>query len=133
MIVVNYTVADGKSNWLEGMILMCLYIMLAVIFWFYPGKRRPVHNLRLPVDTFHRCQYRISNMLTAMSSIFSHDILLPRLVYARDTRGFVYTQGQMYLPLLLLHARYYVFILIDMTLLNSSVIPHPRNYLVRSV
>ncbi|THH02801.1 hypothetical protein EW026_g119 [Hermanssonia centrifuga] len=37
VIVVNYTVADGKSNWLEGMILMCLYIMLAVIFWFYPG------------------------------------------------------------------------------------------------
>lgn len=37
VIVVNYTVADGKSNWLEGMILMCLYLMLAVTFWFYPG------------------------------------------------------------------------------------------------
>ncbi|KAI0783564.1 Sodium/calcium exchanger protein-domain-containing protein [Abortiporus biennis] len=37
VMVVNYTVQDGKSNWLEGMILMCLYIILAVVFWYYPG------------------------------------------------------------------------------------------------
>ena len=37
MIVVNYVVQDGKSNWLEGMVLMCLYLMLAVTFWYYPG------------------------------------------------------------------------------------------------
>ncbi|KAJ8468869.1 hypothetical protein ONZ51_g9370 [Trametes cubensis] len=37
VIVVNYVVQDGKSNWLEGMILMCLYVILAVTFWFYPG------------------------------------------------------------------------------------------------
>lgn len=37
VLTVNYTVADGKSNWLEGMILMCLYLILAVTFWFYPG------------------------------------------------------------------------------------------------
>lgn len=38
VITVNYVVADGKSNWLEGMILICLYIILAVAFWFYiPG------------------------------------------------------------------------------------------------
>jgi hypothetical protein len=50
--------ADGKSNWLEGFILICeflarstsptsvltenklkaLYIIIAVSFWFYPGK-----------------------------------------------------------------------------------------------
>ena len=29
--------ADGKSNWLEGALLMYLYIMLAVVFWYYPG------------------------------------------------------------------------------------------------
>ncbi|KAM5530997.1 hypothetical protein V8D89_015324 [Ganoderma adspersum] len=33
-----YVVADGKSNWLEGVILMCLYIVIAVTFWFYPGS-----------------------------------------------------------------------------------------------
>ncbi|EMD34141.1 hypothetical protein CERSUDRAFT_141642 [Gelatoporia subvermispora B] len=37
VLVVNYCVQDGKSNWLEGMILMCLYIILAVTFWYYPG------------------------------------------------------------------------------------------------
>jgi len=37
VLVVNYTVQDGKSNWLEGMILMCLYVIIAVTFWYYPG------------------------------------------------------------------------------------------------
>ncbi|EIN04808.1 Calcium/proton exchanger [Punctularia strigosozonata HHB-11173 SS5] len=35
VITVNYVVADGKSNWLEGLILMSLYLILAVAFWFY--------------------------------------------------------------------------------------------------
>jgi Ca2+:H+ antiporter len=37
VITVNYVVADGKSNWLEGAILCCLYVMCALIFWYYPG------------------------------------------------------------------------------------------------
>ncbi|KAI9000573.1 calcium/proton exchanger [Trametes punicea] len=37
VLVVNYVVQDGKSNWLEGMLLMCLYVILAVTFWYYPG------------------------------------------------------------------------------------------------
>ncbi|KAG2078544.1 calcium/proton exchanger [Suillus decipiens] len=38
VLTVNYVVQDGKSNWLEGMILMCLYMILAVTFWYYPGE-----------------------------------------------------------------------------------------------
>jgi len=38
VITVNYCVQDGKSNWLEGMILICLYLILGVTFWFYPGS-----------------------------------------------------------------------------------------------
>ncbi|KAJ4483656.1 Sodium/calcium exchanger protein-domain-containing protein [Lentinula aciculospora] len=38
VLTVNYSVQDGKSNWLEGMILMCLYIILCVTFWYYPGS-----------------------------------------------------------------------------------------------
>ena len=26
VLTVNYVVQDGKSNWLEGMILVCLYV-----------------------------------------------------------------------------------------------------------
>lgn len=37
VITVNYCVQDGKSNWLEGMVLMCLYVIIAVSVWFYPG------------------------------------------------------------------------------------------------
>ncbi|KIJ52607.1 hypothetical protein M422DRAFT_243391 [Sphaerobolus stellatus SS14] len=36
VITVNYCIADGKSNWLEGMILMCLYVIIGTSFWFYP-------------------------------------------------------------------------------------------------
>lgn len=62
VIVVNYTVTDGKSNWLEGMILMCLYLMLAVVFWYYPGQWRrafsapPVAYFRVFVRR-RRCQF----------------------------------------------------------------------------
>ncbi|RDX57402.1 hypothetical protein OH76DRAFT_1476798 [Lentinus brumalis] len=35
---MGYVVADGKSNWLEGVILICLYVVIAVTFWFYPGS-----------------------------------------------------------------------------------------------
>ncbi|TDL25504.1 calcium/proton exchanger [Rickenella mellea] len=38
VLTVNYVVQDGKSNWLEGMILMCLYVIIAVCFWFYKGS-----------------------------------------------------------------------------------------------
>jgi Ca2+:H+ antiporter len=65
VLTVNYVVQDGKSNWLEGMILICLcvltlplavasvffsfgadaccvgtrYIIIALVFWFYPGTQ----------------------------------------------------------------------------------------------
>ncbi|KAG5726554.1 Vacuolar calcium ion transporter [Termitomyces sp. T112] len=38
VLTVNYVVQDGKSNWLEGFILMCLYVILGVTFWFYPAS-----------------------------------------------------------------------------------------------
>jgi len=36
VILVNYLIADGKSHWLEGILLMSLYIIIAVAAWFYP-------------------------------------------------------------------------------------------------
>ncbi|KAF8486151.1 Sodium/calcium exchanger protein-domain-containing protein [Russula ochroleuca] len=36
--IMTNVVADGKSNWLEGAILICFYINIAVSFWFYPGS-----------------------------------------------------------------------------------------------
>ncbi|KAF9565267.1 hypothetical protein CPC08DRAFT_720617 [Agrocybe pediades] len=39
---MGYVVADGKSNWLEGFILICLYVIIAVSFWFYPASTPPL-------------------------------------------------------------------------------------------
>lgn len=36
VVTVNNVVRGGKSNWLKGMILMCLYAIIAVTFWYYP-------------------------------------------------------------------------------------------------
>jgi len=35
---MNYVVADGSSNWMEGFILICFYVIIAISFWFYPGS-----------------------------------------------------------------------------------------------
>lgn len=36
ILLVNYLIGDGKSHWLEGQLLMFLYIIIAVAAWFYP-------------------------------------------------------------------------------------------------
>ncbi|KAJ7574131.1 calcium proton exchanger [Mycena floridula] len=35
--MVNCTVQDGKANWMEGLVLVVMYLMIAIVFWFYPG------------------------------------------------------------------------------------------------
>lgn len=37
VLVVTYTVQDGKSNYLEGAMLLGLYIIIAVAFYATPG------------------------------------------------------------------------------------------------
>lgn len=36
ILVVNYLIGDGKSHWLEGVLLQALYLIIAVTAWFYP-------------------------------------------------------------------------------------------------
>lgn len=37
ILLVNYLIQDGKSHWLEGILLMMLYIIIATAAWFYPA------------------------------------------------------------------------------------------------
>ncbi|KAL7937948.1 Ca2+ transporter [Trichoderma chlorosporum] len=37
VLLVNYLIGDGKSHWLEGWLLMCLYAIIAVCAFFYPN------------------------------------------------------------------------------------------------
>lgn len=37
VLPVNYVMQKGKSNWLEGIILIYMYLIFGVTFWFYPG------------------------------------------------------------------------------------------------
>jgi len=36
VLLVNYVCADGKSNYLEGMLLQGLYLIVALCAWYYP-------------------------------------------------------------------------------------------------
>lgn len=36
--LVNYVTADAKTNWVEGMIMMSFYLMIATAAWFYTGQ-----------------------------------------------------------------------------------------------
>ncbi|EME40687.1 hypothetical protein DOTSEDRAFT_74287 [Dothistroma septosporum NZE10] len=36
--LVNYLIGDGKSHWLEGVMLMITYLIIATTAWFYPAK-----------------------------------------------------------------------------------------------
>lgn len=34
---VNYLISDGKSHWLEGVLLMTMYLIIAVAAWYGSG------------------------------------------------------------------------------------------------
>ncbi|KAF2473960.1 calcium/proton exchanger [Lindgomyces ingoldianus] len=36
VLLVNYLIQDGKSHWLEGVLLMSSYLIIALAAWFYP-------------------------------------------------------------------------------------------------
>ncbi|KAL6898410.1 Ca2+ transporter [Trichoderma evansii] len=38
VLLVNYLIGDGKSHWLEGWLLMCLYAIIAVCAFWYPNQ-----------------------------------------------------------------------------------------------
>lgn len=38
VLLVNYLIGDGKSHWLEGVLLMTLYLIIAIAAWYYPAK-----------------------------------------------------------------------------------------------
>ncbi|KAF2273009.1 calcium/proton exchanger [Westerdykella ornata] len=37
VLLVNYLIQDGKSHWLEGVLLVCSYLIIALAAWFYPN------------------------------------------------------------------------------------------------
>lgn len=36
VLIVNYLIQDGESNWLEGVLLLSTYIIIAIAIFFYP-------------------------------------------------------------------------------------------------
>lgn len=36
VVVTNYLIMDGKSNWMEGVMLLGVYVIVAISYWLYP-------------------------------------------------------------------------------------------------
>ncbi|KAI8093407.1 calcium/proton exchanger, partial [Halteromyces radiatus] len=36
VVMVNYLIMDGRSNWLEGLMLCSVYLIIAISFFYYP-------------------------------------------------------------------------------------------------
>lgn len=34
VLLVNYLIADGKSHWLEGVLLITMYLIIAIAAWY---------------------------------------------------------------------------------------------------
>ncbi|CAG9990976.1 unnamed protein product [Clonostachys byssicola] len=39
VLLVNYLIADGKSHWLEGFLLICLYSIIGTCAFYYPNNQ----------------------------------------------------------------------------------------------
>ncbi|KAK4503031.1 hypothetical protein PRZ48_006458 [Zasmidium cellare] len=51
VLVVNYLIQDGKSNWLEGCMCLGTYTIIAIAFWVYPEDAGDISDL---VSNFFR-------------------------------------------------------------------------------
>jgi len=40
VLATSKVVADGESNWVEGLLLLSVYLVLALAFYFVPGTPR---------------------------------------------------------------------------------------------
>jgi Ca2+/H+ antiporter len=38
VLLVKFVIEDGRTHWLNGVTLVCVYIMLATTFWHFPTK-----------------------------------------------------------------------------------------------
>jgi Ca2+:H+ antiporter len=38
VVMTNYLIMDGKSNWMEGVMLLGVYIIVAISYWLYPDN-----------------------------------------------------------------------------------------------
>lgn len=46
VLLTNYLIGDGKSHWLEGFLLICLYAIIAVCAFWYPDSQLDMANGR---------------------------------------------------------------------------------------
>ncbi|PPQ88183.1 hypothetical protein CVT25_005148 [Psilocybe cyanescens] len=37
VLLVKFSVEDGKSHWMSGLVLIAVYVLIAVAFWHFPG------------------------------------------------------------------------------------------------
>ncbi|KAJ3518549.1 hypothetical protein NMY22_g13619 [Coprinellus aureogranulatus] len=47
VLVVKFSIEDGRSHWMSGMALIAVYIMIALSFWNFPDPTRLIQGVPL--------------------------------------------------------------------------------------
>ncbi|KAG9304109.1 hypothetical protein G9A89_006019 [Geosiphon pyriformis] len=54
VLIVNYLVADSKANWLEGIMLLASYLIIAVAFFYFPDADKNLDASLAICNPLHR-------------------------------------------------------------------------------
>lgn len=50
ILVVGNFLRDGSSNYLEGALLVIVYVIIAITTWYYPNPHDGTTNVQLPPE-----------------------------------------------------------------------------------
>ncbi|GAB1520547.1 AP-1 adaptor complex mu subunit Apm1 [Rhizoctonia solani] len=86
-LLVNYTTQDGKTNWVEGFMLIVFYFMIALAAWFYNGQLSVFELLQCQsVDELVRAVLALSKRNTNAAEIilFLHKLVSVLVEYFKE-------------------------------------------------
>lgn len=53
VLLVNYLIGDGKSHWLEGVLLMMMYLIIALAAWYVSHPLYFISNSPRTIANLH--------------------------------------------------------------------------------
>ncbi len=53
VLLVNYLIGDGKSHWLEGVLLMMMYLIIALAAWYVSNPLDFIFNFPRTIANLH--------------------------------------------------------------------------------
>jgi hypothetical protein len=65
-LIVSYAIADGRSNWMEGYLLMNVFILMALAAWYVPDPN-PNSPYSVSLFTDDYCRNKVAAIAATAS------------------------------------------------------------------